>query len=428
MAGIGHVEHPLMRAWTLMARFGPRRLVAGVFVLVAAPILLGISARAPRFVVSPYLQWPSRAAMTIRCETSHPGTMTVQYGTDERRLLRSRATTKSSVHHEVRLTGLEADTRYTYRVIVRTDGGRQIASKALTFQTAAARGDAFTFAVVGDTQDQPVCWRPVARRLFEERPNFVLHVGDLVGLGSDKAQWHDDFFEPAEDLFAHIPFVSAIGNHEEDASLYYTYIAAPPPERWYTLSYGDADFFVLDTNVATHEGSRQYAWLDQALSRSDARWKIVAHHHPTWCSDSNDYGDAWCGTAACGDERARPLVPLFEKHGVALVFFGHVHTYERSRPLWQGRVDVPRGITYVLTGGGGGRLEQPGPTRTWHSARVRRTHHFCLVDVYPDHLELRAIDSEGRLFDQARIHDARTARATRSEATAASPTVPRHLR
>ncbi len=49
-----------------------------------------------------------------------------------------------------------------------------------------------------------------------------------------------------------------------------------------------------------------------------------------------------------GDAKVREdLEPLFVKHAVDLVFSGHDHVYERTIPI--------RGVTYVVSGGGGRR-------------------------------------------------------------------------
>jgi hypothetical protein len=51
------------------------------------------------------------------------------------------------------------------------------------------------------------------------------------------------------------------------------------------------------------------------------------------------------------------LVPLFDAHGVDIVFMGHDHHYERTVPL-RGDAEVPlgEGTVYMTTGGGGASL------------------------------------------------------------------------
>lgn len=51
------------------------------------------------------------------------------------------------------------------------------------------------------------------------------------------------------------------------------------PNRYYTFSAGEVDFFAVD-NLDLDVG--QLAWLDQALSESMARWKVVYGHNPIY--------------------------------------------------------------------------------------------------------------------------------------------------
>ena len=61
------------------------------------------------------------------------------------------------------------------------------------------------------------------------------------------------------------------------------------------------------------------------------------------------------------------------------------------------------GTVYMITGGGGGGLETPGPIRPQFQNQVRRGHHFCTVAVNGRTLEMRAFDLDGRLFDHLTI-------------------------
>jgi hypothetical protein len=191
-----------------------------------------------------------------------------------------------------------------------------------------------------------------------------------------------------------------LGNHEADSPAYYRYFGSEERGWRSTHVYGDAQLFLVDSERPLEPGSEQHRWLDQALASSTTRWRFVVVHRPPITSDLDDYGDARVGPTLEGDPRVTPLIPLLEAHDVDVVFFGHIHAYERSWPLRQGRIDRERGVTYVQSGGGGGRLEDAAPTRSWWTAKLRRCHHYCTVALEGDSLELRAYDDEGRLFDQ----------------------------
>ena len=192
--------------------------------------------------------------------------------------------------------------------------------------------------------------------------------------------------------------------HEKNHAYYYKYFSLPKPEFYYSFQYGNAEFFNLDTNTirtaSIRPGGEQYDWLDKALAASKATWKIVYHHHPVLSSDSDDYGNTLKGASSNGDKRLIELGKLYEKHNVDLVFNGHIHLYERSWPVRGGKVNKDTGVTHITSGGGGGRLEDFGPTPNWFKAECRVDFHYCYLTVHGKSLNFKAFDQEGRLFDQ----------------------------
>ncbi|MCZ7636171.1 MAG: metallophosphoesterase [Verrucomicrobia bacterium] len=355
-----------------------------------------------RFVVAPYLQFGTPDTMTVLAETDQPSRLTVEYG--ERQPLTLRATTSTpALISEVKLADLKPFTRYFYRVTCEDAAGNLARSEVASFQTAPGPEPAWAFGILGDTQRNPDVTRRCAEGLFGLRPNFLLHLGDVVDDGFAKSQWVFDLFEPCARLFAHVPVFPVIGNHEKNAHWYYDYFSLPAPEYFYTFTYGNAQFFMIDSNKDCGPGSEQYRWLDQALAASRATWKFTAHHHPCFSSDEDDYGDQWKGKPGrdytWGDSNVRRLVPLYEKHGVDIAFAGHIHSYERTWPILQMTINQEKGVRYIVSGGGGGGLEQAAPQRSWFTVHVQRGHHYCFAAVQDRTIEFKAYDLEGRLFD-----------------------------
>ena len=195
-----------------------------------------------------------------------------------------------------------------------------------------------------------------------------------------------------------------LGNHEQNAKNYFDYMSLPDPEYYYKFSYGNADFFLIDSNRKVDPDSEQYKWLDEQLGQSKALWKFVCHHHPPYSSDENDYGNLWrTNKSTRGDLRVRQLVPLYEKHEVDIVWTGHIHSYERTWPLQQDRAVNQNGTIYMITGGGGGGLETPGPFRPFFQNNVRRGHHYVIVAINGTDLELKAFSLEDQMIDRLRI-------------------------
>lgn len=354
------------------------------------------------FSVKPYLQYVTRNSITVMWETTKKSSGKVQYGADEKV-----ATTIESDNrfiHEVKISDLEPETQYFYKVISTDDAGASIENELRTFQTASKPDSPFAFAIISDTQGNPAVSGKMAEYAWAHRPNFLLHPGDLVSTGSNDSHWKDHFFASMEPLISRVAFFPVLGNHEQNAANYYNYMSLPDPEYYYTFDYGNAQFFMLDTNKNVGPETEQFKWLDKELSASKATWKIVCHHHPPYSSDENDYGNLWKSNKSTrGDLRVRKLTKLYDKHQVDLVWCGHIHSYERTWQIRGDKVVDAGGVQYMITGGGGGGLERAGPFKPAFQNNVRRGHHYCMVAINGGTLEFKAFDLEDRLFDYQKI-------------------------
>ncbi|MBC7772577.1 MAG: metallophosphoesterase [Pyrinomonadaceae bacterium] len=354
------------------------------------------------FLVRPYLQFATMDSMRIMFEAKRACTAHVEYGL-QLPMDKKAESASALTMHEVVLDGLQPQTQYLYRVTLTDASGPTLQSDILTFQTAVMPDSPFAFAVIGDTQKNPKVIATLQKFAYSLRPNLEIHLGDVVDGGPDKNEWVNEMLKESHVLMSRVPMYPAIGNHEKDHSHYYQYFALPKPEYYYTYTYGNAQFFSLDTNRPVTPGSEQYKWLDAELSKSKAKWKFCYHHHPVYSSDENDYGDTYKGTSKWGDMKVRPLEDLYEKHHVDIVFNGHIHLYERSFPVRDGRVVENGGVIHITSGGGGGGLEAVSPTRSWFGQRFYAGHHVCCVTINGGSLQFQAFDLEGRLFDQMEI-------------------------
>lgn len=354
-------------------------------------------------IVDPYLQWVTQTGITVMWETSLPSDGIVHFGEDANCEDQTKVATSATGIHEITLEGLKPGTQYFYHTSA-TSGERTITSEVSTFQTDAGPDVPFAFAVISDTQGNPEVSGNFALQAWNQRPNFLLHSGDLVSTGKVKQQWVEQFFTSMKPLTSRVAMFPVLGNHEQNASNYYQYMSLPDPEYYYTFRHGNADFFMLDTNKKVGPGSEQYEWLERELSGSKATWKFVCHHHPVYSSDENDYGNLWkVNKSSRGDTNARKLAPLYDKYGVDIVWNGHIHSYERTWPVLNGKPAESGAPVYMITGGGGGHLETPGPFRAPFELMVRRGHHYSMVWINGKTLEFKAYDLEGQLFDSFRI-------------------------
>ncbi|MEL7118088.1 MAG: metallophosphoesterase [Bacteroidota bacterium] len=358
------------------------------------------------FLVKPYLQFATQNSIVILWETKDSASTTVEFGKavlNAKEAVLERTTSIGGVRkmHEVDLNLLEPETNYFWRVRSTTKSGMEIVSPTYSFKTAVKDSSAIFFALVGDSQRNngtPWAWDSIATLVWKDRPHFVLHAGDLVDVGSRKTDWTEHFFPDGHDMMSRFPMYTVLGNHEQDDDLYYQYMANPAPEYYYSFKYGNAEFFMIDTNKDVKENSEQYNWLEWALAKSKASWKIVVHHHPPYSSEADDHGDTYKAASTMGTD-SRNLVPLYERYGVDFCLFGHTHVYERSWPLRGDRISEKDGVIYINSGGAGGFLEDFAPTRNWFTLEVQTGHHYCTFAIYDKTLVFKAIDHESRVFD-----------------------------
>jgi hypothetical protein len=366
-----------------------------------APLPSPVEPEELAFVIEPTIQQVTTESATIVWESNGTTQGEVRFGEGNNldRVARSEGAGRI---HKVPLSGLRAATPYTFQVRAVRPDGQAIGSPVGTFTTMPLPGQSLRFGIVGDTQDRPQVNARVAAGMRGERPAFGIVVGDLVNTGWEKEQWTHDFFGSMRALWSCVPLFPALGNHDRNARLYYDLLALPAPYYRYSFRAGDAEFFVLDTERDVAPGSDQYQWLDAALESSRAAWKIVIHHYPPYSSDLDDYG------TDLGDVASRQLVPLYDLHRVDVVFSGHIHSYERTHPMRGEKVAANGdGTTYVVTGGGGGDLEQFLPEPPDFSAFRKSDYHYGIVDVTSHSLTFRAYDLDGQLFDTFTLRKAR---------------------
>jgi len=302
--------------------------------------------------------------------------------------------------HEVHICGLEPSTTYHYKV-----GGPGNWSTVSDFATAPSPGDAesFRFVLIGDSRDDPPMWAQVAEAAAAQGPDFVVFTGDAVGFGVSQVMWNE-WFEASsgdfvvQDWLSTTPFMPANGNHDNLALNYVVQFALPQQvtgdeqvqgEEWYSFTYGNAHFLALnDTPEASALGADQLGWMEEQLSsidRTQVPWVFAYHHRSTYS----------CGGSHGSDlELRKAWQPLFDKYEVDMVFSGHDHLYERSKPIRgldgdegivaaAGPDDTPvdqSGTLYVVSGGAGAPLYGADDTCE-HTHLTESTRNFSIVEI-----------------------------------------------
>lgn len=350
----------------------------------------------PAVVVAPYLQAVTQTEATIMWETDLEADSEVRWG-ETADYENKEIFTRKTKMHEVRLTGLKPETTYFYRV-----RSNKIISPGYAFRTAPKPETPFKFAVWGDSHHGTEITERLAQLALSEGAELLVQPGDAVNHGSSQQQWYEQFFQPLRHFAASHPVYLAAGNHEyggywdtQRPLLFEKYLKHPGNPYWFSFEYGNAFFIILDPNQSAPPfdippESEQYRWLVDELN-SDAfkrsTWHFVVFHQPP-------FAECWSGGYYDGEAGLRKnIVPLLEQYPVDFVFSGHAHAYERGR--WP-KSDGP---FYIITGGGGGSIDDEH-YKDWPQIDVyHQAHHFCLLEIDGAKLTFRAITPENQIID-----------------------------
>jgi hypothetical protein len=378
--------------------------------------------------------------------------------------------------YRAELTDLPFDSDVTYRVKL---AGTVVRESA--FKTRASAQKPIRFVAVGDLAADKSEQKAIAFHIGEQKPDFLVALGDIVYRSGRLSQYMHHFWTtyndvPAPDehsgapLMASIPFYAALGNHDTDTDLLPNYpdafsafyvfsvpkngpganvVATPlgsdaqvakafreragaeyPALCAYSFDYGPAHFVSIDSNKYV-EPAKLQPWLEKDLIASKQPWKFVCFHHPGFHSSIQH----------ASEQQMRVLEPTFAKCGVNVVFEGHVHNYQRTKPLrftpsksarpkpGSREVDgtiavdnnfngtgntVPNGIIHIVSGGGGATLYTPNNAKKGtppppfslkpFTAKYNdKTHSFSVVELTPTTFEMRQVSRSGEEIDHFKI-------------------------
>ncbi|MFF2090625.1 S-layer homology domain-containing protein [Paenibacillus sp. NPDC058174] len=282
--------------------------------------------------------------------------------------------------HKVAAVGLKPGTEYSYRV---GDGETGHWSDIRTFKTADPSDNAFTFLYTtdpqGTTEAEYVTWNHTLEQGLAKFPDsrFITITGDLVDNGDIENQWMWLLNKP-KNIFAEVPLVPALGNHESklNNNFWYhfdlpniSYTGAKPDGSVYSFDYGDAHFMVMNTEYNEVNGvdvvyKKQEEWLRAEAAKSDKKWKIVMFHKSPYsvASHTNDSDVLFF---------RNKLTALFDEIGIDVVLSGHDHTYTKSYPMYgnvpqkdtptdaDGSLLNPKGTMYLVSNAAGDKRYTP---------------------------------------------------------------------
>jgi 3',5'-cyclic AMP phosphodiesterase CpdA len=263
------------------------------------------------------------------------------------------------------------------------------------------------FAVVGDLQETSRIefWREdnaaeralLIRRIAEEKPSFVVLLGDLVFDGSSARHWKrfDALVAPLAE--ARVPMVPILGNHDywwgkaKNLRHYDERFPELAGNRWHRRRFESLELVFLDSNVSAQSRSdrqEQIQWFARVLDEADrdaaCRGTLVFVHHPPFTNSSVSRGSAVV--------RRFFLRPFMSAKKTQAMVSGHVHSYERFEQA---------GKTFLVSGGGGGpRVRLFAERRRRHPdlyrapSGSRRPCHYLLVGLIERALSVEVIGLE----------------------------------
>lgn len=240
----------------------------------------------------------------------------------------------------------------------------------------------FQFAVIGDSRDGQKVYAQFLEMILNRRPNFILHLGDMITRPSEK-EWKE-FFELSKPI--DLPFFPVVGNHDVGDTLrgeemYRKQFNLPEGKIYYSFRVGDALFVILDSEKGKAKIlDEQWVWLEETLSSSRENFKLVFLHRPLFLPmDSLKLGKGMDKDPFARDRLHR----LFLKTGVKAVFAGDDHRYDRREK---------NQILYIITGGGGAPI---------YALKDRGGYfHYVWISVRGERMEGEVIDLGGQVWDR----------------------------
>ncbi len=314
----------------------------------------------PDITRGPYLQMVSGNAITVKWTTLTANTSRVKYGTAENVLTAAISDHKSVTDHEMRITGLQPDTKYYYAI--GSDNSIMKGSYRNYFTTAppADSKRKIRIGVFGDPGTGTLLQKGSRDNYLKLKGNYsnselMIMLGDNAYNAGTELEHTNNFFNIYDNnVFDNHTIFPVPGNHEyanngtraADHNIpYYSIFTVPAngesgglpsgTEHYYSFDYGSVHFIMLDS-YGIDAGNRLYddtavgvqaVWLkaDLAANAGKHKWTIACLHHPPYTNGSHR-SDAEPDLVAIRQK----ITPILERYGVDVVLAGHSHVYERS--------------------------------------------------------------------------------------------------
>ncbi|MEG1187504.1 MAG: fibronectin type III domain-containing protein [Bacteroidales bacterium] len=300
---------------------------------------------------TPYLQVPTSNSIIITWKAPVNTDTKVNYGTSPELLNQTESGTAELLadatatinYHQVKLTGLAADTKYYYQI----SGDEMVYSFRTQPNPGAKRN--YRVLVLGDHQiinRSGYEWLIQAAKQtvedkygkWEENIDIVINTGDQVDKGTYSYYERCHFFKSSP-IAPYLPIMTTLGNHEsyEDPNLekygklfQYENLAykgiSSGTDNYYAFQEGRIVFIMLSTE-SIHTNDAQLSWLKKVLETASADTEVdfvMSTCHRPMCSETyiTDYS-GWLKNTVV------PVLGSCPKH--VLNIAAHHHYYQRGQ-------------------------------------------------------------------------------------------------
>ncbi|XP_057809880.1 purple acid phosphatase 18-like [Salvia miltiorrhiza] len=216
-----------------------------------------------------------------------------------------------------------------------------------------------TLAVAGDL-GQTGWTKSTLDHIARLQHDLLLLPGDLSYADYIQPAW-DSFGQLVQPLASTRPWMVTQGNHDKEKIPVLEHSFLSYNSRWkmpyqesgsgsnlyYSFDVAGVHVIMLASYTDYDVNSDQYKWLKGDLSkvnRGRTPWILAVFHVPWYNSNEAHQGE--------GDGMMAAIEPLLHAAAVDVVFAGHVHAYERTKRVFNGKSD-PCGFVHITIGDGG---------------------------------------------------------------------------
>lgn len=336
-----------------------------------------------------------RSQMAVTWVTLNATASVVQYGLSKDALTKSVEGTVDTYTasgwvgtiHRALMTGLRPSTTYFYRV---GDPASSAPWSEIFSFTTLTPGQTVTYAVLADmdfgtASDGTV--HDMIDLVDAGAIQAIIHSGDISYADGYEPHW-DDYFNKIQPIASRIPYMVTPGNHEfwfnftsykHRFSMPGMFEPSDKPLPDTSSGSGDNMYYSWDVEFAhfvagdseslidtAYFSPAELAWMEKDLSlvkREHTPWVIAHFHRPSYCS--NDHACLGASEHGGADYVQKMTEGIFHKHNVDLVLMGHVHSYQRTYPVYNGAstskdYSNPTAPVYILQGASGNREGNKG--------------------------------------------------------------------